>query len=262
MCKRQCNYNVINEQGLADKIKQAQDDVDSQQNTSAEKRAVVLIEGHNLLAIPWLVSLVDLAVWIKVPLRRCALSRVTRRAGFKGVTDPVLRESIVDKEMNEGFFSTHIGASGIEALEKKAHAVLTLEGPGGSPPWPDRDEAADHLQNIILDSLGREACDRVVERVAVPASPPRSAAASAIPAPTAEAGAGADCSGKSSAVPTAEAGAGTAGSSGGVAQASATTNRDRYTTAMSAKYKKGAGTGYTYEERAISSNREVQLPRR
>ena len=90
-----CNFNVINEQGLADKISQAQDDVDSQQNTSAEKRAGILSEGHSLLAIPWLVSLVD---------------------------------------------------SGIEALEKKAHAVLTLEGPDGSPPWPDRDEAADHLQ--------------------------------------------------------------------------------------------------------------------
>ena len=139
----------------------------------------------------------------------------------------MLRESIVDKEMNEGFFSTHIGASGIEALEKQAHAVLMLEGPDGSAPWPDRDEAANHLQNIILDSLGREAGDRVVERVSVLASPPRSAAASAIPVPTAEAGAGADSSGRSSAVPTAEAGAGTAGSSGGVAQASATTNRDR-----------------------------------
>ena len=79
-----CNYSVINEQGLADKIKQAQDDVDSQQNTSADKRAVVLIEGHSLLAILWLVSLVDLTVWIKLPLRRCALSRVTRRAGSKG----------------------------------------------------------------------------------------------------------------------------------------------------------------------------------
>ena len=78
-----CNYNVINEQGLVDRIKQAQDDVDSQQSTSAEKRAVVLIEGHNLLAIPWLVSLVDLTVWIKVPLRRCALNRVTRRARFR-----------------------------------------------------------------------------------------------------------------------------------------------------------------------------------
>ena len=78
-----CNYNVINELDLADKIKQAQDDVDSQQNTSAEKRAVVSIEGSNLLAIPWMVSLVDLTVWIKVPLRRCALNRVTRKAGFK-----------------------------------------------------------------------------------------------------------------------------------------------------------------------------------
>ena len=61
---------------------------------------------------------------------------------------------------------------------------------------------------------------------------------------------------------TAEAGAGTAGSSGGVAQPSATTNRDRYTSAMSARYKKGAGKGQTYIGRAISSTREAHISKK
>ena len=45
-----CSYNVLSEQGLADKIRQVQGDVDSPKNTSSVKRAAVLIDGLNLLA--------------------------------------------------------------------------------------------------------------------------------------------------------------------------------------------------------------------
>ncbi len=144
----------MNELALSEEIKQAQEEVDAEPNTSNTKRSVVLVEGHNLLSLPWLVSLVDLKVWISVPLRRCALNRVTRRAGFRNMTEPAERGAAIDKELSQGFFCDHIFASDIINVERQADVSFVLEGPGGSPPWPTRDEAANHLGNLIYDKLG------------------------------------------------------------------------------------------------------------
>ena len=127
-----CNYNVINEQALLEKITHAQEDVDAQQNTSNTKRSAVHIEGHNLLSLPWLVSLVDLNLWTKVPLRRCALRRVTRIAGLRGIIEPALREAAVDKELKVGFVCDHFFASDILVPGKKADTVLIPRRPGRS----------------------------------------------------------------------------------------------------------------------------------
>ena len=121
-------------------VKQAQEDVDAQPNTSNTKRSAV-IEGHNLLSLPWLVSLVDLKAWISVPLRRCAINRVTRRACLRNMTEPAERDAAIDKELNQGFSCDHVFASVIINLEGQADVSFVLEGPDGSPPWPTRDEA-------------------------------------------------------------------------------------------------------------------------
>ncbi len=155
LCKEaKCNYSKMNEQAMSEKIKQVQEEVGAEPNTSSTKRSAVLAEGHNLLSLPWLVSLVDLKVWIKVPLRRCALNRVTRRAGFRKMTEPAEREAVIDEELNQGFFCDHVFASDIINLERQADVSFVLEGPDGSPPWPTRDEAADHLRLLIYDKLG------------------------------------------------------------------------------------------------------------
>ena len=53
LCKAaKCNYNKMNEQALSKKIKQAQEEVDAEPNTSNTRRSVVLIKGHNLLSLP------------------------------------------------------------------------------------------------------------------------------------------------------------------------------------------------------------------
>ena len=176
----------MNEQAASEKIKQAQEDVDGTPNTSNTKRSVVLIEGHNLLSLPWLVSLVDLKVWISVPLRRCALNRVTLRAGFRNMTDPAEREAAIDKVLNQGFFCDHIFASDIINLGRQADVSFVLEGPDGSPPWPTRDEAANHQRLLNYDKLG-------VAALALPTVMPQAhskkmVAAYAVVAPTAERG--------------------------------------------------------------------------
>ena len=87
-----------------------------------------MLSRDNLLLLPWLVSLVDLTSCIKVPLRRCALNRVTRKAGFRGITEPAAREAAIDKELSDGFFRDHIFPSDIVSLEKRADVVRILEG--------------------------------------------------------------------------------------------------------------------------------------
>ncbi len=106
------------------------------------------------MSLPRLVSLVDLKVWISVPLRRCAIKRVTQRAGFRNMTEPAEREAALDRELDQGFFCDHTFASDIINLERQADVSFVLEGPDGSPPWPTRDEAANHLRLLIYDKLG------------------------------------------------------------------------------------------------------------
>ena len=116
--------------GVSEEIKQAQHEVGAEPNTSNTKRPAVLIEGHSLLSLPWLVSLVDLKVWISVPLRRCALSRVTRRAGCRNMTEPTEREAAIDKELNQCFFCDHIFASDI--INRDGQAGICIVRPRGA----------------------------------------------------------------------------------------------------------------------------------
>ncbi len=122
-------------------IQQAQGEVDSQQNTSNTK----------LSSLPWLVSLVDLTFWIKV--RRHALNRMTRKAWFRGNTEPASREAAIERDLNE-LFCDHIFASDILHLEKKADVVLVLEGQDGSLLGLTERRLRTTCDTLYLTSLG------------------------------------------------------------------------------------------------------------
>ncbi len=66
-----CNFNVLDEVALHERIELAIESV-KKRLENIKGRGLVLIEGHALLALPWLVGISDLSVWINTSLHRCA----------------------------------------------------------------------------------------------------------------------------------------------------------------------------------------------
>ena len=42
-------------------------------------KGAVIVEGHNLVSLEWLLKIADEGIWIATPLRRCAEQRIRRR---------------------------------------------------------------------------------------------------------------------------------------------------------------------------------------